>query len=146
MDPGRINESDVGRVEMLFDVLLVVIPHIAELVLSNSPLSPGAPASKPIVTVPTLSGAQQEETEEGFGNEFGIADKYKVLDEKQREHIFNEFEKYLQTKISEPRDTWMWKELKWLDGFIGSLVKIICNSRSLEASRVSILFSFWGKT
>ena len=140
MDPGRINETDVGRVETIFDIIIDTLPRIAEVVLQNSSLDPGSPASKPIVTVPTLSGIENDEDDDTFGNQFGIEDsKYFVLDNKQKEQIFRLFNEFINENISKPKENWMWKELKWLDDFISSVVKIICNSRSMEAPRVNSL-------
>ena len=144
MDPGRINESDVARVETLFDILLDALPHVAEEILSLSPFSPGPPSNKPIVTLPTLRSSIETDGEDDnvFGSAFGIKDESTLLDEAQQKRMFGSLNEHLSTTLEDSLPE-MWKELEWLDkDFIGRMLEIICRSQSLEAPRVRLFQCF----
>jgi len=138
MDPGRMNEVDVGRVEMLFDIVLEATPRMLETILAASPLSPGPPASKPIITVPSLSGPHLEEAEDVFGNALGLKDKSLLLDEQQQKHLLDGLDQFLQKSLDDTQPEKPWQELQWLqDDLLKRFLQIICRSQSLEAPRIA---------
>ena len=100
MDPARINESDVSRVETLFDVISDAIPHVVANIFTTSPFDAGPAATTHIVTAPTLSGAANDnEEEDSFGNTFGIQDSSTLLDEKQKKKLLHDFDEYLAARV-----------------------------------------------
>lgn len=141
MDPGRINESDVSRVETLIDILLLAIPQMAADILSHSSIDPGSSSSKQILAAPTSGASQKEEEEDGderFGDTFGIEDKGSLLDKQQKENLLNQFDKLLSSKIENNTVNEMWDEWKWfVSEYLSNFIQIICRSQALESPRVS---------
>ena len=106
MDPGRINEQDASRVEMLFDIILLVIPHIYENIISSSPtldISSVIHSTKqPIITASPIvqkANHDKDDDDELFTSSFGFKDPSIVLLPQQIEALRDLFNQFISTSV-----------------------------------------------